>query len=411
MKYELALLGIGILGLLFAFYLSQKLKKKSTGNEKMVELSRLIQQGAKSYLTKQYKILSIVAIIVAIILMLVLNVKTGIAFLFGAILSSIAGITGMMVATSANSRTTEACRKSLNEGLQIAFSSGVVMGLTVVGLGLVGVIVSYLIFKDLDILLGFGFGASLIALFARVGGGIYTKAADMGADLVGKVEAGIPEDDPRNPAVIADNVGDNVGDVAGMGADLFESYVQSIIAAMSLGFVFLGTMGLNGALFPLLIAALGIIASILGTFFVRVTGNNPHKALNKGIFASSIIVIIFSFLAVQFVLGSNYLNVFYSIITGLFAGVIIGLSTEYYTSENKKPAISIAKASETGPATNIIAGLSVAMLSTIIPVLAVTIAIIIAFKFAGLFGIAIAAVGMLSTLGMTLATDTYGPVA
>jgi len=411
MKYELTLLGIGILGLLFAFYLSQKLKKKSPGNEKMVELSQLIQLGAKSYLTKQYKILSIVAIIVAIILMLVLNVKTGIAFLFGAILSSIAGITGMMVATSANARTTEGCRKSLNEGLQIAFSSGVVMGLTVVGLGLVGVIVSYLIFKDLDILLGFGFGASLIALFARVGGGIYTKAADMGADLVGKVEAGIPEDDPRNPAVIADNVGDNVGDVAGMGADLFESYVQSIIAAMALALIFFNnSYGLKGVLFPLVIAALGIIASILGTFFVKTKGA-PHKALNKGIFLSSIFVIIFSFLAVWFILGAENLKVFYAIITGLFAGIIIGLSTEYYTSDSRKPTQSIAKASETGPATNVVKGISVGMLSTAIPVIIVVIAIILSFKFAGLFGIAIAAVGMLSTLGITLATDTYGPVA
>src|SRR3989344_4764771 len=377
----------------------------------MVELSRLIQQGAKSYLTKQYKILSIVAIIVAIILMHVLNVKTGIAFLFGAILSSIAGITGMMVATSANSRTTEGCRKSLNEGLQIAFSSGVVMGLTVVGLGLVGVIVSYLIFKDLDILLGFGFGASLIALFARVGGGIYTKAADMGADLVGKVEAGIPEDDPRNPAVIADNVGDNVGDVAGMGADLFESYVQSIIAAMALALIFFNnSYGLKGVLFPLVIAALGIIASILGTFFVKTKGD-PHKALNKGIFLSSVFVVIFSFLAVWFILGKENINVFYAIITGLFAGIIIGLSTEYYTSDSRKPTQSIAKASETGPATNVVLGISVGMLSTAIPVITVVIAIILAFKFAGLFGIAIAAVGMLSTLGITLATDTYGPVA
>ncbi len=411
MKYELSLLGIGILGLLFAYFLSQKLKSKSPGNEKMVELSRLIQQGAKGYLTKQYKILSVVMIFTAIILMLVLNVKTGVAFLFGAILSSVAGITGMMVATSSNSRTTEGCRKSLNEGLQIAFSSGVVMGFTVVGLGLSGVIISYLIFNDLDILLGFGFGASFIALFARVGGGIYTKAADMGADLVGKVEAGIPEDDPRNPAVIADNVGDNVGDVAGMGADLFESYVQSIIAAMALALIFFnGALGLKGVLFPLLIAALGIIASILGTFFVKAKGN-PQKALNKGIFLSSVFVVVFSFFAVWFILGKENMSVFYSIITGLFAGIIIGLSTEYYTSDSRKPTRSIAIASETGPATNIVKGISVGMMSTIIPVLSVVVAIILAFKFAGLFGIAIAAVGMLSTLGITLATDTYGPVA
>ncbi len=400
-----------MIGIIFAFILSLNLKKKSKGTKEMAELSDIIKAGAKSYLTKQYKILSVVVIIVAILLAILLNLQTGIAFIFGAFLSALAGIIGMLVATSSNARTTEGCRHSLNQGLKIAFSSGVIIGLTVVSLGLIGIIIALQIFNDLEVLLGFGFGASFIALFARVGGGIYTKAADVGADLVGKVEKGIPEDDPRNPAVIADNVGDNVGDVAGMGADLFESYVQSIIAAMSLGFIFLGTMGLNGALFPLLIAAIGIIASILGTFFVRVTRNNPHRALNKGIFASSILVIIFSFLAVKFILGTNYFNVFYSIITGLFAGVIIGLSTEYYTSESKKPAISIAKASETGPATNIIAGLSTAMLSTIIPVLVTTIAIIIAFKLAGLFGIAIAAVGMLSTLGMTLATDTFGPVA
>ncbi len=412
MAYEYVLLGIGIIGLLFAYLLALNLKKKSSGNEKMTELSRIIKHGAKAYLTKQYKILAVVAVIVAIIIAFILNTKTGIAFLFGAFLSSLAGIIGMMVATSSNAKTTEGCRHSLNRGLKIAFSSGVVMGLTVVGLGVVGIVISYLIFKDLEVLLGFGFGASLIALFARVGGGIYTKAADVGADLVGKIEKGIPEDDPRNPAVIADNVGDNVGDVAGMGADLFESYVQSIIAAMTLGFVFFGTMGINGALFPVVIAALGIIASILGTFFVRVkSGGDPTRALNKGIFASSILILIFSFLAVKYILGSSQMPVFYSITTGLLAGVIIGLSTEYYTSSKQKPVLSIAKASETGPATNIIAGFSVGMISSVIPVLVIVIAIILSFKFAGLFGIAIAAVGMLSTLGMTLATDTYGPVA
>ncbi len=412
MKYELSLLGIGVLALLFAFYLSQKLKTKSKGTAKMVELSDIIQQGAKSYLTKQYKILAIIAVIVAIILMIALNVQSGIAFLCGAVLSAVTGITGMMVATSSNARTTEGCRKSLNEGLQVAFSSGVVMGMTVVGLGLVGVILAYLIFNDMDILFAFGFGASFIALFARVGGGIYTKAADMGADLVGKVEKGIPEDDPRNPAVIADNVGDNVGDVAGMGADLYESYVQSIIAAMTLALVYFNAQGINGVLFPLLIAALGILASIAGTFFVRTKeGVSPQAALNKGIFFSAFFALVLSFFAVYFVLGTAHLPVFYAITTGLIAGIIIGISTEYYTSDSKNPTISIAESSKTGPATVIVKGISVGMMSTVIPVVAVVIAIILSFKFAGLFGVAIAAVGMLSTLGITLATDTYGPVA
>lgn len=411
MVSEFILLGMGAIALIFAIVLAMNLKKAPKGNEKMVEISHLIQQGAKSYLKKQYEILAIVAVIVAIFLAIFLNLKTGIAFLFGAVLSSTAGVIGMMVATSSNARTTQGCTKSLNDGLKIAFSSGVVMGMTVVGLGIIGIVISLLIFKDLEILFGFGFGASLIALFARVGGGIYTKAADVGADLVGKVEEGIPEDDPRNPAVIADNVGDNVGDVAGMGADLFESYVQSIIAAMALGFVFFGSMGINGALFPVFIAGLGILASILGTFFVRVKGSNPQSALNKGMFASSILVIIFSYFAVKVILGSSQMGVFYSIITGLFAGIIIGLSTEYYTSNHQKPTIGIAKASETGAATNIIEGLSVGAFSSIIPIIVIVIAILLSFKFVGLFGIAIAAVGMLSTLGITLATDTYGPVA
>ena len=412
MKYELSLLGVGVLALLFAFYLSQKLKTKSKGTAKMAELSDIIRQGAKSYLTKQYKILAVVTIISAVILMYFLNVQTGIAFLCGAILSAVTGITGMMVATGSNARTTEGCRKSLNEGLQVAFSSGVVMGMTVVGLGLVGVILAYLIFNDMDILFGFGFGASFIALFARVGGGIYTKAADMGADLVGKVEKNIPEDDPRNPAVIADNVGDNVGDVAGMGADLFESYVQSIIAAMTLALVYFNSQGLNGILFPLLIAALGILASIAGTFFVRIKERGkPIAALNKGIYFSAFFALVLSFFAVYFVLGTAHLPVFYAITTGLIAGIIIGVTTEYYTSDSRRPTQSIAESAKTGPATVVVKGISVGMMSTIIPVVAVVIAIILSFKFAGLFGIAIAAVGMLSTLGITLATDTYGPVA
>jgi K(+)-stimulated pyrophosphate-energized sodium pump len=401
---------VSIAAILFAGYLAKQIKKKPAGTEKMQEISDAIHEGSMAFLNKEYKILIIFLVIVAAVLWFFIpeGQKLAISFIIGGIFSALAGNIGMRIATKANVRTAEGAKKSLNEGLRVAFSSGTVMGMTVVGLGLLGVSLIYFIFGDPNIIYGFGFGASSIALFARVGGGIYTKAADVGADLVGKVEAGIPEDDPRNPATIADNVGDNVGDVAGMGADLFESYVDSMIAAMVIGMI--AFSGTKGILLPLMLAAVGILVSVAGTFFVK-TGKkaNAHSALNKGIFSSAIIMAFASYFVIKFMV--NDINVFYASLAGLVTGIVIGLSTEYYTSNEKKPAKSIAEAARTGAGTGIIQGIAVGMESTIIPVLAVSAAIILSYQFAGIYGIAIAAVGMLSTLGITLATDTYGPVA
>lgn len=403
--------------LLFTFYLAQKVKKQKTGSEKMNEISDSIHQGAMAYLKRQYKIIAIFAVVVTIILYFARGWELSLSFLYGAVSSAIAGFIGMNIATRANVRTAEAARSSLNKALAVAFSSGGVVGLSVAGLGILGVSLLYYFFKEPEIIHGFGLGASSIALFARVGGGIFTKAADVGADLVGKVEAGIPEDDPRNPAVIADNVGDNVGDVAGMGADLTESFVGSMIAALTLGFLAFQEK-IEAVMLPLLIASAGVIASIIGTFFVKAKGGaNVHNALRKGTIVAAVLLVVFAYFLVTNLMDE--VKLFYAIVIGLIAGLIIGFSTEYFTSEKQKPTREIAQAAETGAGTNVIQGFSTGMKSTAIPIIVISATILLAYWLAGgkndftqgVYGIALSAVGMLSTIGITLAVDAYGPVA
>jgi len=424
-----------LLALVFALVTAKRVMRFSEGTDLMKKISESIRKGANAYLKRQYRIVLIFFAVMFVILgiMAILGMLTPyvpFAFITGGFFSALSGFIGMKIATSSNARTANACREGLNRGLRVAFSAGSVMGFTVVGLGLLDISVWFFLLKFVfklsneaitSAMLTFGMGASSMALFARVGGGIFTKAADVGADLVGKVEAGIPEDDPRNPAVIADNVGDNVGDVAGMGADLYESYVGSIISACALGVT--AFHNLEAMALPMLIAALGVICSVIGTFFVKTKENATQKqllgALSRGTNLSAILIAIIAIPLVYFILGKSNISIYFAILAGLISGVLIGQATEYYTSDSYKPTKNLAATSETGTATIIISGLSVGMLSTLIPIIIVAICVLVAYFVSGgsqsaamgLYGISLAAVGMLSTLGITLATDAYGPVA
>ena len=406
---------VGIVALLVAFGLAKWIGSQSTGNERMTEIAGFIHEGAMAFLKREYRTMIIVVIVLTIVLAVFISPVTAVLYVIGACFSVLAGNFGMQVATKGNVRTANAAREGgMNQALKVAFRSGAVMGLCVVGLGILGVGAAFAVLAPdvaKECLTGFGLGASSMALFGRVGGGIYTKAADVGADLVGKVEAGIPEDDPRNPAVIADNVGDNVGDVAGMGSDLFESYVGSIISAITLAFAtFAGDLAIDGALFPLIISAVGILASIVGILSVKgKDGSNPAHALDMGTYVAAILSAIVSVILSKAFFGT--FNYAIAVISGLVVGTAIGKITEIYTSGDYKSVKSIAEQSQTGPATTIISGLGVGMLSTVWPIIIIAVGIYAAYRFGGMYGIALSAVGMLSTAGMTIAVDAYGPVS
>lgn len=412
LKMEQSIIGViggtAVAALCYAGYASGRISAYKVEHDRINELSGIIQSGAMAFLYREYKALVPFVVLVAALLAWKINVPSAICFVSGAFCSALTGYVGMKVATKANGKTTFAALKGMNEALGIAFTGGSVMGMSVVGVGLAGVLGMFYLFEDPAIVTCFGFGASSIALFARVGGGIYTKAADVGADLVGKVEAGIPEDDPRNPAVIADNVGDNVGDIAGMGADLFESYVNSIIAAMVIGvFVF----GRQGAVYPMLLAAVGIVASVAATFFVRVKeGGNPARALSSGLLATGVFMCAGTYFLTKWLFVGD-ITLFWAVVSGVVSGIAIGAVTEYYTSGDYPSVKEIAAASQTGSATNILSGLGVGMKSTCIPVILVCMAILAGIKFGGLYGIACAAVGMLAITGMALSVDAYGPIS
>ncbi len=439
--FALTIIGISVMALVYAFFQSRWVSKQDPGNERMQKIAKYIADGAMNFLKAEYKVLSIFVIVVAIVLSVSANPESshaiiGLAFVVGATLSALAGFIGMRVATKANVRTTQAARTSLSKTFHISFTGGSVMGISVAALGVLGLTILFAglqqfyntdgthIHRVLEILTGFSLGAESIALFARVGGGIFTKAADVGADLVGKVEAGIPEDDPRNPAVIADNVGDNVGDVAGMGADLFGSYVSTILATMVLGATVTLTDNWNGlslVILPIAIAAIGLVFSIAGTFFVRISETgSPQRALNTGNFVAILLTIAGSYFLINYLTPESFsiggsvfprINIFYSVIIGLVVGFLMSIITEYYCSMGKRPVTSIIEQSISGPATNIIAGLSVGMMSTALPVLVLAFGIVAAFEAAGIYGVAIAASGMMATTAIQLAIDAFGPIA
>jgi len=399
----------GIISILAALYLFSNLVKQDEGTQKMIEIADAIREGSNAYLKRQNQTLSVFVLIMAVLLWILLGFQIAIAYILGAVCTALASFLGMAAAVRANVISANAARKSLDDSFKAAFYGGAIMGLSIVGMALLGISILYFIFgpEGLDVILGFSFGASALALFAKAGGGIYTKTADIGADLVGKVELGIPEDDPRNPAVIADNVGDNVGDVAGTGADLIDSYIACVVAAMILG----KSLGIDFVILPLLIGAIGIFASLIGTFFVRTKNQDPGPALNRGTYLTCFFFAILAFLLIDYLnLGDQGFNIFLAAISGLVAGVIIGITTDYFTSIDKTPVLRMAEASKTGAAMNILSGFSYGLMSILPPILGVCAAILISFNLGGVYGVSISAVGMLSIVGMIISTDAYGPI-